>query len=246
MKKKILTAVMLLCLFSWSNAQVKIEVPNSSGVLPAEAALVNLEIAKTLNKDVADGILIPRLEVSQLDAKDNLYDELQNGTLVYVKPTVIGGEVKGTTGKKTQQINGEGFYYYNDQLKLWVDFYGTPGNGSFIPHEKEVLVGRPLGEVIDWSEINQYNYFSLIQDENMKDASINLPEAGLFTNRTIYIRNKARYISLIRVDKSQYIDHPKNDTKKVSPIGNLVAIETDSTIQLYSDGERWYIVAGKQ
>lgn len=69
---------------------------------------VTLEIVgERENENKADGILIPNVSLSELNAKNNKYAEPQFGTLVFVN------YINDTPSGKTEDVTSYGFYYYN-------------------------------------------------------------------------------------------------------------------------------------
>jgi len=103
--KKIVTFSISLLLGSAVTAQVGINTKTPK---------VSLEIASTSPSNTADGIIVPRLKVEELAAKDKAYGNPQNGALVFVTSGI------GKTNTKTSNVNGAGFYYYDAPSSKWV------------------------------------------------------------------------------------------------------------------------------
>lgn len=64
---------------------------------------------------VADGLIIPRLSGDQLASKNSVYDNLQNGAMVYVTEPVS----TANQTDKTVYVTTEGVYYYSSSEGLW-------------------------------------------------------------------------------------------------------------------------------
>ena len=85
-------------------------------------------VGKPATATVADGILVPRLTAAQLNAKNAIYLTAHRGTMVFVTSGT------GTAGTKTANIDGTGFYYYDDLAESgtgrWIK---VGGGGSATP-----------------------------------------------------------------------------------------------------------------
>lgn len=75
-----------------------------------------LDINKSLSQDLAEGFLTIRISGNDLAAKDKLYGEDQNSSLIYAT------EVPTTSTPKTSNIKTPGFYYYKSSISKWVAF----------------------------------------------------------------------------------------------------------------------------
>lgn len=71
-----------------------------------------LEITKSSDNSIPDGLLIPRLSTSDLVANAAAYSSIHNAVVVYVTD---GNGVSGITSN----INEKGFYYYNSASGKW-------------------------------------------------------------------------------------------------------------------------------
>lgn len=106
--QKHLTRIILLSIFSISlhtTAQVGINTSSPKA---------SLDITKTSNTTVPEGFLTLRITGQELAAKDNLYGDDQNSTVVYV----TAAPTASTT--KTSNVTVPGFYYYNKTISKWV------------------------------------------------------------------------------------------------------------------------------
>lgn len=75
---------------------------------------VSMEIEATDNSTFpANGFLLPRLTIEQLDNDASRYGTNQHGTLIYVI------DYPGTSGAKTSDIFMPGFYFYDSDAQKW-------------------------------------------------------------------------------------------------------------------------------
>lgn len=86
--------------------------------------IVQLEIASD-RTDVASGILIPRLSFTALKFKGVLYDQRQEGTLLYITGPF---DDTGTVDDTYKNITKEGFYYFDGNI--WVNIANIDGSLS--------------------------------------------------------------------------------------------------------------------
>lgn len=126
MKKFLLTATMLVGLSAFSQAQQGRVGINTS----TPAATLDITANVTDNAR-PDALLVPRMTVAQLAAKDdtsNTYATPQNGAIVYI--------TAGTgTGARRAKITGPGFYYFDSVVPEWKPFGGgtvTPPTGMTV------------------------------------------------------------------------------------------------------------------
>lgn len=83
-----------------------------------------------LDNQKTDGVLIPRMTLGQLNAKNALYAEPETGTLNYV--TYVGD---GTPAGKTADVLRYGFYYYdywNEKGQRWTRLNDTPLRHTYV------------------------------------------------------------------------------------------------------------------
>jgi hypothetical protein len=126
MKKSVITTMMVVSLFSLASAQVGINIPDNT----VPDATLQIDGRPTVNS-VVDGVLIPRLTVAQLAAKDAAYGQAQNGTLVFVT------DVTGAPGTgKTVDITTKGVYYYDYNTT-------TPANSKWAALTPPEVVATP-------------------------------------------------------------------------------------------------------
>ena len=72
-----------------------------------------LDIIGNSNIATPDGLLVPRLTVEDIQAKNPLYDVDQNGVLVFITSGT------GMPATKTEKITERGFYYYDAPNSIW-------------------------------------------------------------------------------------------------------------------------------
>lgn len=88
-----------------------------NGAITAQTGINTYEPSATLDvtatktdPTTAEGIIAPRLTLTQLVAKDAMYSTAQAGTLLYVS------SISGTTSAKTVNITKTGYYYFDGAL----------------------------------------------------------------------------------------------------------------------------------
>ncbi|MGQ8868557.1 hypothetical protein [Myroides sp. TSA_177.3] len=113
MRKIIFFVVVLFANIMQAQTGINTQNPNAS-----------LEIAALPDQaNVVDGLIVPKLTGDQLKAKDNLYGNNQEGTMIYIiSPSLI-------TTPKTINIKKEGYYYFDGTV--WVGI--TPQGEGVIP-----------------------------------------------------------------------------------------------------------------
>jgi hypothetical protein len=167
MKKNFYLAVALLGFSISLNAQVKgvgikTDHPNATLDVRAEAA----------NNGMPDGVLVPRLTVTELNAKYAVYGADQNGALVFVT-----SNTQGTPGTKVENVKDPGFYYYDHATSKWK---GVGGGSSSI----EIKTSEtPLGKVDNVQLFGIKGSFTVTAASG---ATIPLPLNSLSTTLSIY------------------------------------------------------------
>lgn len=104
--KRILLPIFILGLASSAYSQVGINTVTPKATLDIAAS--------PLSDNKSEGILIPKLSGDDLRAKNDLYNEDQNGTLLYV--TSADTQPLG----KTSHVTSVGFYSYDHSLQKWI------------------------------------------------------------------------------------------------------------------------------
>lgn len=114
-----------------------------------------------------DGILIPRCMVSELSAKDSLYGNEQNGTLIFITSGT------GASGK-TSDITGPGLYYYDSPSSKWK----AAGGGTF-----NITLEQTSSYVVKSTD----NFIKL--NINSSGHTLTLPVTGVSIGKKIYVSN---------------------------------------------------------
>lgn len=102
--KKIILSIAFIATGLVASAQVGVGTTNP---------LVSLQVDRSTDNAQADGVLVPRSTVAQLNAKEAAYGTNQNGTLVYI--TAIAG-----AANQTSNVTATGFHYYDFPTNKWV------------------------------------------------------------------------------------------------------------------------------
>jgi hypothetical protein len=158
--KKILFSIALIASGLVASAQVGVGTTNPQ---------VSLQVDRSTVATDADGVLVPRVTVAELNAKATAYGANQNGTLVFVN------NLTGTAENETSNVRSIGFYYYDATADKWI------GVGS-----------SPAASVIVATQINPtYNGETVIIDNNTGPHNFNLPNPANYVNKIIFYRNNS-------------------------------------------------------
>lgn len=111
--KKILYVITALLFSSLVFSQVGINTKMPKATLDVEKGNVAAN---------PDGVLVPRFDVADLESKDTAYGTDQNGTLVFITSNLAGSTAK------TEEIEKQGFYYYDAVAEKWKAVGGYAGN----------------------------------------------------------------------------------------------------------------------
>jgi hypothetical protein len=79
---------------------------------------VSLQVDKSADAAKADGVLVPRVTVAELNTKAAAYGADQNGSLVFIT------DITGFAGK-TSNVTTTGFHYYNNGTSKWTAVSGA-------------------------------------------------------------------------------------------------------------------------
>lgn len=102
MKQKITAMLLLVCSISYAQVGINTETPTAS-----------LDIVGKKLSDSKDGILIPRITKSELNAKSpNTYSATQNSVLIFVTDVAAGTST--TSSAQTTKITQPGFYFFQN------------------------------------------------------------------------------------------------------------------------------------
>ena len=169
MKKNFYLAIALLGFSVSLNAQTA-----KKGVgIKTDTPQTTLDVrAETADNAMPDGVLVPRLTVTQLNAKSGAYGADQNGALVFVTSNTQGG-----AGTKVENVKDPGFYYYDHATNKWK---GVGGGSSSI----EIKTSEtPLGKVDNVQLFGIKGSFTVTAASG---ATIPLPLNSLSTTLSIY------------------------------------------------------------
>ena len=164
MKKNFYLAIALLGFSVSLNAQtakkgvgIKTDTPQTTLDVRAEAT----------DTSMPDGVLVPRLTVTELNAKSAVYGADQNGALVFVTSNTQGG-----AGTKVENVKDPGFYYYDATASKWKGVGG--GDAGQIKGSVHTNVGTNVRSIAGLSA----------------SGLISLPDATL-------LKNKGRVVSVV-------------------------------------------------
>lgn len=195
---------------------------------------VTFDITKNSLSTVPDGILIPRLDIEELEKNINLYTDPQNATLLFITSKYPGSI------PATKNISEPGYYYFSkvnsNSEGIWMPIGGYSGTDPiaiWVRDETEKIISlgvlsnnekRPSG-----SELN-------ISDEG--DLAIGIVKAEPNTILDIFSHNKG--VLLPRLSKSQR----DNISGKIED--GLLIFNTDENCLNYYDNnwESWRSICG--
>ncbi|MDQ1805358.1 hypothetical protein RAH57_15270 [Chryseobacterium sp. CKR4-1] len=212
MKKKLLTAVMLVSFVMLSKAQQK-----GVGINTISPAATLDVVANVRDRNMADAVLVPRMTVAQLADKDEAYQSAQNGALVFVTSGT------GTPGSKTENINGTGFYYYDDPTSKWTALGGT----TVAPTTFRLNLAQAASTSYDWSN-SDFDFW-----EFTSGTQLTLPAPSSYNGRTIYIRNNTG--GTVQFNGTDGVGTPKG----------LASFTAQAAVRIYSNGTTWYLFSGR-
>ena len=224
MKKNFYLAIALLGFSVSLNAQtakkgvgIKTDTPQTTLDVRAEAT----------DTSMPDGVLVPRLTVTELNAKSAVYGADQNGALVFVT-----SNAQGTSGTKVEKVKDPGFYYYDATDSKWKGVGG--GDAGQIKGAVHTNVGTNVRSIagLSASDWQDDDYIIILTSAS---GLISLPDATL-------LKNKGRVVSVVnqtggaRTFVSTVNFRPKNAPVIYPGNGSLYV----------SDGTTWYMIGGGQ
>jgi hypothetical protein len=170
MKKFLFTATMLVCFSVLSKAQ-------QGGVgINTTSPAATLDIrANTSDNTTPDAVLVPRMTIAQLMAKDGTagtYGAAQNGAIVFITSGT------GTT-TRTTKVNGSGFYYFDSTVPEWKSVGGT----TAIAATNETLEQTSSYTAQATDDI-------VLLNVNTSGATLTLPTTGVSIGKILYVTNK--------------------------------------------------------
>ena len=226
MKKNFYLAIALLGFSVSLNAQtakkgvgIKTDTPQTTLDVRAEAT----------DTTMPDGVLVPRLTVTELNAKSGVYGADQNGALVFVT-----SNTQGTSGTKVENVKDPGFYYYDHATSKWKGVGGGDAGQISGPVYANVDAGGNVRSIAGLSASDWQPNDYIIILTSVSGTNISLPNA----NGT----NKGRIVSVVNQTGSPQtyvgstLNSPKNASTIYPGIGSLYL----------SDGTTWYMIGGGQ
>lgn len=140
---------------------------------------VSLQVDKSADAAKADGVLVPRVTVAELNTKAAAYGADQNGSLVFI--TAITG-----AANETSNVTAAGFHYYNSATDKWV----AVGGGGAAPAYQDIR-GKVQPVTAATYTVAADDFYILTTGSG---TAITIPTSGTgFTvadaGRTIYIFN---------------------------------------------------------
>lgn len=118
MKKAIILGAFLCSVFMLS--QIGINTPNPQATLDI--------VAKTTDGSSPEGVLLPRLTGDEIRSANDLYGADQTGTVIFATSATSSLDYGG----KTENINGQGYYYFDGTkwLKMKENSWNMEGNSG--------------------------------------------------------------------------------------------------------------------
>ena len=229
MKKNFYLAIALLGFSVSLNAQtakkgvgIKTDTPQTTLDVRAEAT----------DTTMPDGVLVPRLDVGQLEAKSGVYGADQNGALVFVT-----SNTQGTPGTKVENVKDPGFYYYDHATSKWKGV-GGGGDAGQIKGPVHAVVSGPNANVRTSATLTSSTWtstdFGIILN-GPSGQNINLPDATTNAGRIVFISNQT----------GGQVNWGTGGGPNFRPNPMYSGIINGGRAVIYiSDGSSWYMVAG--
>ena len=228
MKKNFYLAIALLGFSVSLNAQtakkgvgIKTDTPQTTLDVRAEAT----------DTSMPDGVLVPRLTVTELNAKSAVYGADQNGALVFVTSNTQGG-----AGTKVENVKDPGFYYYDHATSKWKGV-GGGGDAGQIKGPMHAVVSGPNANVRTSATLTSSTWTSTdfgIFINGSPLQLINLPDASANAGRILFVSNlTGGGVTWNQIGTPGQYKPLKGTTMKG---GDAVLV--------ISDGSAWHILAG--
>lgn len=132
---------------------------------------VSLQVDRSDVATDADGVLVPRVTVAQLNDKAAAYVAAQNGALVFIT------DITGFAGK-TSNVTAAGFHYYNSTTEKWV---AVGGGQVAVPYQN---IGGSVQDAVAGDTVLNTAY--LVKYTGIAGA-LNTPTA--VEGKTFHVRN---------------------------------------------------------
>ena len=227
MKKNFYLAIALLGFSVSLNAQTA-----KKGVgIKTDAPQTTLDVrAEVADASMPDGVLVPRLTVTELNAKSAAYGADQNGALVFVTSNTQGG-----AGTKVEKVKDPGFYYYDATASKWKGVGG--GDAGLIKGPMHAVVSGSNANVRTSATLTSSTWTSTdfgIFINGSPLQLINLPDASANAGRILFVSN----LTGGGVTWNQ-IGTPG----QYKPLKG-VTMKGGDAVLVISDGSAWHILAG--
>ena len=222
MKKNFYLAIALLGFSVSLNAQtakkgvgIKTDTPQTTLDVRAEAT----------DTSMPDGVLVPRLDVGQLNAKSGVYGADQNGALVFVT-----SNTQGTPGTKVENVKDPGFYYYDHATSKWKGVGGgDAGQISGALHANVPTNVRTVTTGLTTSTWTATDFGIIISGFS---SNIELPDATANTSRILFVSNQTGGPRTWQGSDSRFKPHGAS------------TLAGGRAAYVISDGTRWVLIAG--
>jgi len=227
MKKNFYLAIALLGFSVSLNAQTA-----KKGVgIKTDAPQTTLDVrAEVADASMPDGVLVPRLTVTELNAKSAAYGADQNGALVFVTSNTQGG-----AGTKVENVKDPGFYYYDATASKWKGVGG--GDAGLIKGPMHAVVSGSNANVRTSATLTSSTWTSTdfgIFINGSPLQLINLPDASANAGRILFVSNlTGGGVTWNQIGTPGQYKPLKGATMKG---GDAVLV--------ISDGSAWHILAG--
>ena len=223
MKKNFYLAIALLGFSVSLNAQtakkgvgIKTDSPQATLDVRAEATVTTMP----------DGVLVPRLDVGQLDAKSAVYGADQNGALVFITSNTPGG-----AGTKVEKVKDPGFYYYDATNSKW-----------------KAVGGGDAGQISGALHANVPTNVRTLTSGNLSATTWTATDYGIilgagFTGQISFpdpVTNSGRILFITNQTTGSKAWIPGG----YSPNGVGVNLFGGRAIMVMSDGTKWVAIAG--
>ena len=141
---------------------------------------VSLQVDKSADAAKADGVLVPRVTVAELNTKAAAYGADQNGSLVFIT------NITGFAGK-TSNVTTTGFHYYNNGTSKWtaVDAAPVKNSTAFGVDFSDSFTGTT--DQTNYSAVTK-NYIIATGSVGPGSNALTLPAAASNLNRVIIIK----------------------------------------------------------
>ena len=194
------------------NAQVGINTESPKSTL-------HVKESEEFKSTLPEGIITPQFSGNDLKAKDNLYTELQKGTIVYITEGLTE-----TASDKTININNPGYYFFDGTVwqKMNIEPWKIQGtnkqasnNNENIYQEGKVAIGQKLTDRVADTSLEVNGAISTIKTTNINNQN--------FTNSKLISQEFNDGNESVFIDGNfGYVGEPFDFTSSVSNFRNSV------------------------